>query len=267
MHIEMLCAQEAFRLLKRGPAKYINRVTGLYLLSLADPKIGRTARASYYFVRHIDDLLDGDTKINSNLLDYTLELRSHIEQGTPTKIPISSLADYAIAELEKKALPEDNPRKDFIDSIDSMMFDHIRSKSRQTLTQQELDQYYWQTFSSVLNIMTIGVGSNIRAVDIPEMSYCQGRVYSARDLDDDWNTGIINISHEILTEGGLTSFSSVSDVKSNATTKSWLIQDLQRSKTDLDGLQSRLQTRGDPLTVRVCNRLIDPMYKLIERYS
>src|SRR5690606_35432474 len=154
-------------------------------------------------------------------LDYAHELRAHVEAGTPTTIPIATLADYAINKLEKNALPNDNPSKDFIYSMDGIIFDHRRATDRHTLTQPELDQDYWQTFSSVLNIMTIGLDSNIRAIDIPEMSYCQGRVYTARDLHDDWKMGVINIPGEILFEEQLTAFSSLSEVQSNHRISAW----------------------------------------------
>ena len=59
MGVETLAGREAFRLFRRSPEKYVRGVSGLYMLSLADSGIGRLARASYFFIRHVDDVLDG----------------------------------------------------------------------------------------------------------------------------------------------------------------------------------------------------------------
>ena len=59
MSVEYLVAKEAMKLLARDPSKYIRGVSGLYLLSSKGLELGRVARASYFFVRHVDDLLDG----------------------------------------------------------------------------------------------------------------------------------------------------------------------------------------------------------------
>lgn len=196
MAVERLAATESARLLIHEPRKYAGLVAGLYLLSLKDCDVGNVTRASYLFVRHIDDLLD-ESKQSDEKLPYVLTLRNEIVSNTFTKNPkISTLVQYSLDILERKARPEDNPRQDFVSVIDAMVFDYNRAGERRVLSKQELENYYHDTFFPVVNIALIGLGSQFRAIDIPELSYGQGRVFTVRDLEEDWQRGVINIPKE-----------------------------------------------------------------------
>lgn len=131
-------------------------------------------------------MLDGDSQIADNPLDYALSLRSQIESGIYSDKPaIIGLARYAISALERKSRPGDNPRLEFLNVVDSIIFDYQRSRERRPLSSEELENYYKRSFFPVVNLMLIGLGSRFRASDIPELSFCQGRVYTVRDLEDD----------------------------------------------------------------------------------
>lgn len=199
MRIETLAGKEALRLFRRNPRKYFRGVAAPYLISLKDCEVSRVGRAAYFFVRHVDDLLDGDLEISANPLDYALSLRAQIESGIYSDKPeIIGLAKYAISALERKSRSGDNPRQEFLNVMDSIIFDYQRSRERRFLSFEELENYYQRAFFPVVNLMLIGLGSRFRASDIPELSFCQGRVYTVRDLEDDWRGGLLMFQKKFL---------------------------------------------------------------------
>jgi len=69
MGIELICLKESSHLIKRA-VKYWHLVGKIYLESLRDPYSAKIIRTSYFFCRHIDDVLDGDRKITDDPLTY-----------------------------------------------------------------------------------------------------------------------------------------------------------------------------------------------------
>ncbi len=257
MGVERENAREAFRLIRKEPPGQFGLVLGLYALSCKERELGKVARSSYFFMRHMDDLLDGDMKTGVNPLPYALEVRRQIETddfpGTPS---ISTLADYSIRTLNSRSREGDNPRKDFLTEIDSIIFDHERSKERRVLAEVELDEYYWRTFSPVVNILLIGLKSQLRAKDIPALSISQGRLYTIRDLGTDWQRGIINIPQEVLNTAGLNRNSSIEQLRQNQLLQDWFRKQAAISKEELIPLQKQIKETGEGLTLAICNHLI-----------
>src|SRR3989344_5351580 len=110
---EFVAAKEAAILLKRDFNKYKRGVAGLYLLSTYGIETGSTFRSAYYFVRHVDDVLDGDRQVSSDPLAYVQDLRFQVETGNFASGPtIATLAKDAIGHLEKRKKCPDDPRLD-----------------------------------------------------------------------------------------------------------------------------------------------------------
>lgn len=268
MDIEALMVKEAAGLLIRRPDK-LKHTAGLYLLSLVDYEVSRTGRAAYFFTRYMDDLLDGDRHLpdGGETLPHIAAIRSQVETGIFTGKPeIMRLAEYSMDALTRKAKPGDNPRQDFLDVIDIMIFDNQRLQERQLSTTEQLAEYYRRTFFPVHNIMLIGLGSTLRASDIPEFSLCQGRVYSVEHLQADWRTGIINVPTEILKTAELTPDSAYQEVTESPIFKDWAQNELQESKAALLSVQSRFPL-SEKLTYRIYNSLTKSMLKFIDKYS
>lgn len=265
LKIEAKVATEAGRLIMRDPGKYAGAVKGLYLLSFVSCDLGQAARSSYFFLRHIDDVLDGDRKDVENPFTYVQDIRDHIATGNATDQPIALLAYDALSRLEKKAKAEDDPKKDFLASMDGMLFDYERAQDRRVLTEEALQQYYKTTFFSVLNLMFIGLESKLRAEDVPALSYCQGKVYSIRDLEKDWKGGIINIPQEVLTAASLSSQNSYEEVQAAPQIQEWMTQELLQSKRQLILTQGVITATSEWTTQRLCDGLIDPMLHYIDK--
>jgi len=75
------------RLFRRDPKKYYTLISALYLGSLINFKTARLIRSEYLFVRHIDDTLDGDTKLEGYAPDYVYSIRHQIESDSFTGSP------------------------------------------------------------------------------------------------------------------------------------------------------------------------------------
>lgn len=263
---ELLVAKEASNLIQRRP-NFVKLVAGLYALSLFGLGNGRVMRASYLPIRFVDDLLDGDAKFDSDPLSYALELKENVRSNSLSKTRVERQIKYAIDSLEQRTRNDDDPRGDFIKSIDSIIFDYHRAKERRVLTFKEVEDYYKMAFDPVINITLMATNSSVRSKDIPALSYGQGRVYSTRDLVTDWQRGIINIPKEVLDECNLNSSSSISEVQNNQTYKSWTDISLQQTKPDLIKTQAFLKSLNEKQTFLICNSLISPMLKFINNYS
>src|SRR3989304_7156399 len=265
MGVEIENAKEAFRLARKETPKHVSLVLGVFALSCKKPELGKVARASYFFMRHMDDVLDGDSQVRSDPLSYALDVREQIETGDFYSEPsIATLAQYSIKTLSLRATSEDEPRKEFLRAMDSMIFDFERSRERRVLSEQELNSYYWETFSPVINILLIGLKSKFRAADIPALSVCQGRLYTIRDLLTDWQRGTINIPQTVLYNSGLASDSTLKELTESEKLQGWFSEEAKRSQGELLTLQEQLRNCGEDLTYYVCNRLIKWMLRFSE---
>lgn len=258
---------EALRLLGRNPVKYARGVSGMYLLSIKGLELSQIARACFFFFRNQDDALDGDRQDIKDPLAHVLTCSKQIASAKFTGEPkIINLAKFAIDRLQRKGKKGDDPRQNFLDEIDVILFDYHRSRIRKILTEKELKKYYQQTFFPVIDLMLIGLNSKLRAKDIAEFSFCQGRVYTIRDLDQDWKKGIINIPKEILTKAKLNPDSSVGEIKNSTVVKDYFRQQLLLCRRKLSTLEKKLARADESLTTRMCMGLINPLYKLNKRY-
>lgn len=268
MKAELIVAKEAAVLLRRDPVKYFRGVTGMYLMSIKGLEMGSTFRSAYYFVRHVDDVLDGDRQVSCDPLAYVQDLRHQVETGNYRNgMNIGILAQNAVVNLERRAKPGDNPRADFLDAIDEIIFDYHRSQERRLLTAKELEAYYRRAFSPVVNLTLIGINSSLRSKDVPVMTYGQGRVYSARDLNDDWPRGTLNVPGEVLEQANLTPNSTLETIATSAHVRRWFQTILSKTRPELKELQKQLMGSSEGLTSVICGGLISPILRFIDKYE
>lgn len=86
MNVEFLCARESVRLLRRDPKKYYTLISALHLGSLINFKTARLIRTAYLFVRHVDDILDGDSRLDGHAPDYVDSIRHQIESVKGSRV-------------------------------------------------------------------------------------------------------------------------------------------------------------------------------------
>jgi phytoene/squalene synthetase len=267
---------ETKRLLERNWRKYWKRIFGLYTISFVhfiiekkfDPQIGQLSRESYLLLRYIDDVLDGDLPIVGNPKQHIEDIKSQINGEKPSENRIAILAIDSIKKLEKRALENENPRELFIKIIDAMIFDFDRRQERGVLTNEDLIKYYYDTFAPILNLMFIGFGSSIRVTseNFADLAYCQGHIYSIRDLEDDWKVGIINIPKEILNSAGLTPDNNYQEVVNSNVIRNWIKKEVKSSRNRVNTLKTRIQESGETFTIFATNiALINHMIKALDK--
>lgn len=254
MSVEKLCLQEAGNLVRRSP-KYWHLVFKVYLSTLKNALSAKVFRASYFFCRHIDDVLDGDRTISGDPEDYAQSiLRSmYDEHGGPEVV---ELYRFAIGHLVDMAKEGEEPAQHFNRLIrNAMLFDYERARNCRVLTAAELEQYYEDTFAPVMDLALMIAGSSQRSADLPESVVTQGHIYTIRDLGADLSQGIINIPAEEFARSTIVVHRPFGkrDVVRDPHLAKWIANEVSVHHQNLDSWQSHL---GDGGAKNVCLPLI-----------
>jgi hypothetical protein len=202
LQVEKLTASEAVRLLRRDSSTYTKLVIGLYAcnslrgVSFDD---ARVARAAYFYARHIDDALDDENSNYENNAASPDQLPVEVDKLDSSDHRIAKLGLYAVKGLLARGMTGDEPNTDMQRLIDSMVFDYQRAQNGSQFTNETEVLEYFSDAMRGTNLMLIGFGSQIREdTDIPSFASGLGRIYSARDLAEDWSRGIYNIPRDAL---------------------------------------------------------------------
>ncbi len=190
--IEKYCWQESAFFIQRN-RRYLVTLLALYIYSLSGWRRLRILRVGHCLAQHIDDVLDGDRRVDKPPLVYVDELLRQIQSGDYNMSePIPVLAQYVFSEASPAM------RDEFLALIEILCFDRVRRDARQILGRDELAEHHRRTFTHSMNIALMMVGSPIRANDVPEMVTALSWVSPMRDLRVDYMDGLINIPREVL---------------------------------------------------------------------
>jgi phytoene/squalene synthetase len=262
----VLMIEESIRLIKTDPEKHTGKVLGLWMMPLLIRGTG-IAKEAYFFMRHIDDVVDGDLLVE-NPLSYVEEIRKDVfNDNQNQRYPIEKLAFRSLKVLNQRKKNGDNPKQDFLDGIDVAIRDHKRAEKKEILTADELSSYYIKSFDPHFNIMLTAVGSNLRSRDVETFSYCQYFAYGVQDFETDWQRGLINIPKETLKLAGLTVENSSKEIRSNLIVKQWVDFESHRNRIDLSNFledinnlpnEKSAQLLFNSLSKRVIRILDDP---------
>ncbi len=226
--------EESIRLIDVDSQKHAGKVVGLWLMPLLIRGTG-VVKDAYFFMRYIDDVLDGDLIIKENPLTSVENIRGDVlNENESEEYPVEKLAFRSLRILNQKRKENDDPKKEFLDGIDGMMRDYKRVEKKEVLTTNELRENYVKSFGPHHNISLMAIGSNLRSAGIESFSYCQGFSYGIQDLSTDWQRGLINIPRDVLTQSNLWVDSSVSEVKSSRIVKEWIGDESSKSRVDLN---------------------------------
>lgn len=213
---------ETYQYLHRDFRKYIKGAVGMWILFGTDCETGDAYRSCYYFFRHVDDVLDNDRVVQEDPFTYVGNLRDSIQTNNFTEYPILSLASRSIDYLERVKRNDDDPKKDMLQLIDSMVYDRKRMLSREVLDKEKLIENYHAQFDPIINLQLISLRSGLRVKDIPYFPEVQARVYSLIDLESDWNKGLINIPSEVLETAGLNSMAYIPMLETSPVIQNWM---------------------------------------------
>lgn len=237
-----------------------------------DFKMGDANRSMYYFFRHLDDVLDGDRAISQDPFLYASGIRSCLEERNfdVENYPILGLAKRALEHCDMVKRSGDDPQSDMLQLIDAMVFDRFRMQSRMVLSKQDLLAEYQRQFYPIINLQLISLGSKVRVADIPDFPIVQGRVYGLRDMESDWNKGLINIPAEVLEAAGLDAYADFKTVRASAVIQQWMQDECIDCGKAIDIENQRLATSLDngalpreKITRVIFEHLIDEIVKYI----
>ena len=85
-----------------------------------------------------------------------------------------------------------------------MLIDYNRRLDKTILTQEDIDQLYDNSFSSVLHLTFIGTGTQLGREYIKLLGIVQGKLYALQDLGEDLMAGIVNVPAEVIQNAPLT---------------------------------------------------------------
>lgn len=198
--IESCIGQEAKRLVHKDRQKG-KLVASLYAASLLGLQKGRQIRAAYFFMRYLDDLLDGEIEPGEmSPREYASDVLEQLESGhIKPDDRIKQLGAYTLSHLE----PAHEVRDQMARILRAMIFDYDRRLVRQTVSSEQLHEYYAGMLDASVDGALTAIGSSGRSNDTPGLGLNLGRLYSLRDLRPDWTSGIINIPGEVLISTGV----------------------------------------------------------------
>lgn len=227
--------QESFDLIKRDPKKHLGKVLGLWMMPVMF-RGGGIIRDSYFFMRHVDDVLDGDDMTIKNPNEYVEKIRMDLEEDKlDISIPIETLAFKSIERLErKKRMVTDNPRTFFLNGIDGMFIDFNRVRNRELVNNSSLKGSFIKSFGPHFDISLMAIESGLRSSDITTFLYAQGFAYSIQDLKIDWERGLFNVPLEVLNQAGLSGGANFSEVNTSSIIKEWIADESSKIRFDLD---------------------------------
>lgn len=275
--VNKIIAENALALHHRDEEKY-SGATLMYLLPLFHTfnrfnliegcEFGKLALSCYHMFREIDDILDGDKEVPdaTNPRAYIKSIRSQLAtRNFDQNTKLATLARYSLETLESRVTrSEDNPQADILLSIDSMIFDYDRAQERNVLSAQEIHTYYENSFFPVVNLMLIGLQSQIRVIDIPGIALAQPRVYSIRDLAIDWQRGILNVPAEILMQAQLSSNSSVEEVQQSPLISEWQTEEVSKARNEANEARKvLLSIKNERTTQLMCQKLLNTVDELV----
>lgn len=182
---------------------------GMWAYGLVSSARGSIIRSGYFWLRHIDDVADGDKPLPSGYEDrqqFLQRKRSLAEQlffhseatvyGDREDI---LLADY-YSTSRKLGISLGNESLAILDTI---ILDEERARNRRVLTQEELDEYFEKLdFACGEGALKVA-GENCDSKDLSALSWAVRTMFNLRDFPRDLAQGIINISAEEMADYGV----------------------------------------------------------------
>lgn len=194
LRIEALCFRELAYFTRRHPRYLV--IAALLIRET------RLLRASYCLAQHVDDVLDGDRKIQEDPAAYAQAVLRGLRGEAPFGNSVAErLAEYVAGEMRSFETERDDPRGDLIKLFEVLLEDRRRMDARRALPAAELAELHRKTFFYSFNLTFILAGAETRATEEPELIGALSWVSPVRDLWQDLEKGLINIPAEVLERG------------------------------------------------------------------
>lgn len=232
--IESLCFKEFAHFAWRHP-RYL-------LIAAALVRETRLLRAAYCLAQHVDDVLDGDRKVKGDPEAYVQAVLPVLQGQPPAG---RSTAEQLAAFVAAKA--GDEEKRELIALFEVLLEDRRRMDARQAWSAAELAEHHRKTFFYSFDLTFRFAGARLRAGDVPELIDAMSWVSPIRDLEKDFQKGLINVPHEVL-EGDL---------------DEWLRSEHRRGAEAIEALGARLGSVSDPRG----RQIVGVFYKALAAYE
>lgn len=257
--VELLCWQN-YALFVRRNLRYLTVVVALLTRSLGQYRARRVLRTGFCFLQAVDDVLDGDRRIEDDPLVLTGRLIAEMRSGRFGDAPLSRLARAFHDDLLARGGPA--AVDSAIQLIRNMQDDFRRASSGELWTEDRLERHHRETFGLSVDLMLCANGNSIRSADVPELLDAFGWCSTVRDLDDDLRRGLVNLPLEVLAQVAPDA-REPRRLAADPAVDRWLRQGARRTLGDLDRVRQRLATARD----REGARVLDVFARSIRRYA
>jgi hypothetical protein len=241
--MELYAAWE-FILFTKRHRRYFSTATLLYLYSFKSLRRAHFLRIGFAVLQHLDDVLDGDRKIDENALHY-LERMTNTKPGSEKEARghyrMRQLISYFFSILDRCTTPKHHPNEDFLLLMEALKFDYLRRENKLILPAAELIAHHHQTFYHSVNILLALAGSSKSANEERELVEALCWCSPMRDIKDDYSIGLINVPSEIIKE----SEQRGKDIFSSEAFNQWKMREFSQVQKTFD--RYRTKEGKDPL--------------------
>ena len=196
LRIEALCLREVWHFTRRHP-RYLLTALALWAHSLPRWRASRLLRASWCLAQMVDDVLDGDRKVEGDAEGWVEGLMEGMVAGAPAE-GSAVLAAYVWDGLGALQTGTDDPRGDLLALFARLRLDRRRMDGREVWSAAALAEQHRETFERSLNLTLLLDGAALRAADVPELVEALAWCSPVRDLEEDLAKGLINLPAEVL---------------------------------------------------------------------
>ena len=229
-----------FLLFTKRHRRYFSTAVLLYLYSFKSLRHAHFLRIGFAVLQHLDDVLDGDRKIDENALHYVERMTN--KKAVPEKekkghYRIQRLISCFFAILDKCTTTTHHPNDDFLMLLDALKFDLKRRENKLVLPAAELRAHHHQTFYHSVNLLLALAGSSKRANEEEELVEALCWCSPMRDIKDDYDIGLINVPSEVITKAE----QGEKDLFSSQVYSKWKMQEFDQAQKTFN----QYETKGD----------------------
>ncbi|MEN8193454.1 MAG: hypothetical protein ABFS12_11600 [Bacteroidota bacterium] len=256
--IEIICLKEFLCLLKRN-IRYISVVFPMYYFRKGAINNSRLLRATYCFVRYIDDILDGDRNIDQDPYEYTITLKEQIENDQFYFTDrISYLACFITTGFRALEGCKESATNNLISLINCILYDFERARKRITLNAEDINKHLFVSLENSVNIALRISEANISSKEVSELIQAMSSFYTVRDLHADISKNLINIPNEILSQAKheATEHTSLNDLFATETVKTWVKEEFKKGEENLLSFITKFKSIDDKRTRGVLKPIV-----------
>lgn len=168
----------------------------------------------------------GDEPLYSEPREYMTQLLTLVDGSGKVEAKfwdtrVHKLVEWILPRLRADSSLGDDGAKYYCDIVETMLFDYDRRQDRKSLTETELDGYYRKMLDGSIDVTLFAIDAMTRSGDLRDFGLAQGKLYTVRDLLNDWRLGIINIPVDVLNEAGVDSKATINEVQKSKRIGEW----------------------------------------------